>query len=73
MQEKTFFEIFSRYSPSDDKRTLLERARVKHTRVAKEPSLRIEVELSFPSHESPDIIYDIMDGTFKGTLFDTEE
>ena len=60
MAEKRFFDIFSRYSPSDDKRELLSRAHSAKFRYTREP-MRVEVELSFDNHEDPELIYEIED------------
>ena len=60
MQDRRFFDVFGRYSPTADKRALLERA---HSAVIKydKTSGRVEVELSFDEHEDPEIIYEIED------------
>ena len=60
MAEKKFLDVFSRYSPSDDKRELLSRAHSAKFRYTREP-MRVEVELSFDAHEDPELIYDIED------------
>ena len=58
--EKRFFDVFSRYKPSDEKKALLERAHSARFRYTKEP-MRVEVELSFDSHEDAELIYEIED------------
>jgi len=58
--EKKFFEVFSRYAPSEEKRELLLRAHSARYRYTKEP-MRVEVDLSFDSHEDPELIYEIED------------
>ena len=60
MAEKKFLDVFSRYTPSDEKRELLSRAHSAKFRYTREP-MRVEVELSFDSHEEPELIYDIED------------
>ena len=59
-QEKKFFDIFAKYKPSEEKRRLLERGHSARFRYAKDP-IRVEVELSFDSHEDADLIYEIED------------
>ena len=59
-KEKKFFDIFSRYTPSEEKRELLLRAHSAKFRYTKEP-MRVEVDLSFDSHEDPELIYEIED------------
>ena len=59
-QEKKFFDVFSRYTPSEEKRELLSRAHSARFRYTKEP-MRVEVELSFDSHEDAELIYEIED------------
>ena len=58
--EKGFFDVFKRYEPSRDKRELLLRAHSPVFRYSKNP-IRVEVELSFNSHEDPELIYQIED------------
>ena len=60
MSEKRFFDIFSRYHPTADKRELLDRGHSARFRYSKEP-MRIEVDLSFDSHEDAELIYEIED------------
>ncbi|MBQ8720164.1 MAG: PolC-type DNA polymerase III [Clostridia bacterium] len=57
---KSFLEMFSRYQPTGEKRALLERASSATFRYAKE-ARRVEVELSFSSHEDAELIYQIED------------
>ena len=58
--EKGFLEVFTRYTPSEDKRRVLESATKAAFRYSKEP-VRFEVELAFPSHVDADVLYDIED------------
>ncbi len=58
--EKRFFDVFARYKPSDEKTVLLERAHSARFRYTKNP-MRVEVELSFDSHEDAELIYEIED------------
>ena len=63
MQEnktKGFLDIFTRYSPDMDKRDLLDRGYNIRPRKSVDP-LRIEVDISFSSHEDAELIYDIED------------
>jgi hypothetical protein len=61
MQEnKKFFDIFKKYKPGEDKRALIERAYASSFRYTKDP-MRVEVELSFHSHEDPELLYEIED------------
>ena len=61
MAEKTFLQIFQRYSPSAEKRELLSRAHSFRFRYTKQPPLRVEVDCSFDRHEDPELIYEIED------------
>ncbi len=58
--EKKFFDVFGKYHPSDEKEALLLRGHSARFRYSKEP-MRVEVELSFDSHEDAEIIYEIED------------
>ena len=58
--EKRFFDVFSRYKPSEEKRELLMRGHSARFRYTKEP-MRVEVDLSFDSHEDAELIYEIED------------
>ena len=58
--EKKFFDVFSRYKPSAEKRELLERGHSARFRYSKDP-MRVEVDLSFDSHEDAELIYEIED------------
>ena len=58
--EKKFFDVFSRYKPSGEKRALLERGHSAHFRYTKDP-MRVEVDISFDSHEDAELIYEIED------------
>ena len=58
--EKKFLDVFLRYKPSDEKMALLDRAHSAKFRYSKDP-MRVEVELSFDTHESAELIYEIED------------
>ena len=58
--EKKFFDVFARYKPSAEKRALLERGHSARFRYTKDP-MRVEVDLSFDSHEDAELIYEIED------------
>ena len=58
--EKKFFDVFSRYNPSEEKTALLERAKNARFRYTREP-MRVEIELTFDSHEDAELIYEIED------------
>ena len=58
--EKKFFDVFSRYNPTADKKELLMRGHSARFRYTKEP-MRVEVELSFDNHEDAELIYEIED------------
>ena len=58
--EKKFFDVFSRYKPSEEKRELLNRGHSARFRYTKDP-MRVEVDLSFDSHEDAELIYEIED------------
>ncbi len=60
-EKKTFFDVFTRYQPTDDKRALLLRATDAGFRYRKEPTMQIEVELYFNSHEDAEKLYEIED------------
>ena len=60
MAEKSFFDVFGRYKPTEEKRRLLERGKDAKFKYISEP-LRVEVELSFDSHEDAELIYEIED------------
>ena len=60
MAERSFLEVFKRYTPSEEKRALLERARNAIFRYSKDP-MRVEVELFFDSHEDAEALYEIED------------
>ena len=57
-QVKGFFDVFTKYKPTSEKRDLLERAYSASFKYSKDP-MRVEVELHFNSHEDADLIYDI--------------
>ena len=58
--EKKFFDVFSRYKPSAEKKALLERGHSARFRYTKDP-MRVEVDLSFDAHEDAELIYEIED------------
>ena len=58
--EKRFFDVFSKYNPAPEKRELLERGYDARFRYTKAP-MRVEVEMSFASHEDAELIYEIED------------
>ena len=58
--EKKFFDVFLKYNPSPDKRDLLMRGHSAMFRYSKNP-MRVEVELTFDSHEDAELIYEIED------------
>ena len=60
MAEKSFLEIFGRYVPTKDKRTLLESVLSTKVKYQKEP-MRVEAELSFATHVEAELIYEIED------------
>ena len=60
MQTKGFFDVFTRYAPSNDKRQLLQSATDAKFRYIKEP-MRVEVELTFAKHCDAEILYEIED------------
>lgn len=49
-QTKGFFDVFTKYKPTSEKRDLLERAHSASFKYIKDP-MRVEVELHFNSHE----------------------
>ena len=59
-EDKKFFEVFSKYKPSEEKAALLDRAHSAKYRYAKNP-IRVEVDLSFDGHEDAELIYEIED------------
>ena len=58
--EKKFFDVFARYKPSAEKKALLERGHSARFRYTKDP-MRVEVDLSFDTHEDAELIYEIED------------
>ena len=60
-ERKTFFDVFTRYNPSEEKRAVLLRATDAKFRYKKEPVMQVEVELFFPFHEDAELIYEIED------------
>ena len=59
-EERSFLDVFKRYTPDDKKRALLERGTNAKFKYSKEP-MRVEVELSFSSHEIAEALYEIED------------
>ena len=59
-EEKKFFDVFSRYKPSEEKRELLVRGHSMRLKVTKDRK-RAEIDLSFDSHEDAELIYEIED------------
>ena len=57
-EQKNFFDVFGRYSPTEEKRALLMRGHSAAFRYMRNP-MRVEVELTFDSHEDPLLIYGI--------------
>ncbi len=60
MADKNFFDVFLRYKPDEEKKALLNRGKDAKFRYTKDP-MRVEVELSFDSHEDAELIYEIED------------
>ena len=60
-EKKTFFDVFTRYQPNDDKRALLLRAVDSRFRYKRDPAIQFEVELFFNSHEDAENLYEIED------------
>ena len=60
MADKNFFDVFLRYKPDEEKKALLNRGKNAKFRYMKDP-MRVEVELSFDSHEDAELIYEIED------------
>ncbi len=60
MQNKSFFDVFTRYNPDDEKRALLNSATGTTFKYKKDP-LIVEVELTFDRHWSAELIYEIED------------
>ena len=69
MAEREFLAVFKRYNPSEEKRALLRRAGKSVFRYSKDP-MRVEVELSFDSHEDAELLYEIEDEC--RTLYEAE-
>ncbi len=60
MQIKGFFDVFTRYEPSREKRELLSSAKDTKFRYTKAP-IRVEAELYFGEHHDAELIYEIED------------
>ena len=60
MDQRRFFDIFKKYSPSKEKREVLESAFGEKFRYRQNP-MQVEVELSFDRHYPADIFYEIED------------
>ena len=58
--EKKFFDVFAKYSPTEEKRRLLMRGHSAKFRYTKDP-MRVEVDLSFDAHEDAELLYEIED------------
>ena len=58
--EKGFFDVFSKYNPTPEKRAMLEGGHNAIFRYAKDP-MRVEVHLTFDKHEEAELIYEIED------------
>ncbi len=59
-EDKKFFEVFSKYKPSEEKAALLNRAHSARYRYTRNP-MRVEVDLTFDAHEDAELIYEIED------------
>ncbi len=60
MDNKGFFDVFTRYKPDEEKRALLESATGASFRYKKNPFI-VEVELNFDRHQPAELIYEIED------------
>ena len=60
MERKSFFDVFKKYTPTEEKRALLSRATNCVFRYRKDP-MRVEVELWFDSHEDAMALCEIED------------
>ncbi len=56
---KKFTEVFGRYKPTAEKAAMLDSATKASFRYTREEPIRVEVELTFPSHVDPFIIYEV--------------
>ena len=64
MAEKTFLEIFKRYEPSSDRRTVLLAAEKNHVRIQKNSGgtpERVEVDLYYSTHQPAPLFYAMED------------
>ncbi len=59
-EEKSFFDVFTKYHTDENKTALLNRAVKASFRYTRDP-MRVEVELTFDSHEDAELIYEIED------------
>ena len=57
---RSFFDVFGKYTPQQEKRELLMRGHSAVFRYSKNP-MRVEVELTFDAHEDAELIYEIED------------
>ena len=57
---RKFFDVFSRYTPTEEKRELLMRGHSAVFKYTKNP-MRVQVELTFDTHEEAELIYEIED------------
>ena len=60
MASKSFFDVFKRYEPNEQKRKLLNSASDARFRYMQSP-LRVEVDLYFDTHQNAELIYEIQD------------
>ena len=58
--QKSFFDVFAKYKPTEEKAALLKRGKNAKFRYTKEP-MRVEVELDFDTHEDAELLYEIED------------
>ncbi len=61
MKQKGFFEIFTRYIPTERQRMLLESGTNIRVRYKKTPPIRIEADIDFPHHEDAELLQEIED------------
>ncbi len=59
--EKGFFDVFKRYTPTPEKRDLLERGRDFSYNIKSRSPWVVEVNLTFTAHEDAELIYEIED------------
>ncbi len=56
MNQKGFFEIFTRYIPTEQQKSVLSSGKSISVRYKKTPPIRIEVEIDFPHHEDAELL-----------------